>query len=103
MVNLIEKFLFLGFEIMQFDSELAVLGQVDRRRMVKGGERAVQRLDIAFGQAHHFPDVLQLVAQRGDLLEVERHDAGNWFFGSRARGLAGLPGLGLAVQLHLSG
>lgn len=74
MVDLIEQFLFLGLQLVQLDGELAVLGQVDGRRMVERGERAVERLDVALGQPHHLPDVLQLVAQRRDLLEIERHD-----------------------------
>lgn len=59
---------------MQLDGEIAVLGQIDGRRVIERGKRTVQSVDVALGQAHHFPDVLQLVAQRGDLLEVERHD-----------------------------
>jgi len=47
---------------VQLDSKLSVLGQVDGWRMIECGERAVQRMDVALGQAHHFPDVLQLVA-----------------------------------------
>jgi len=48
---------------VQLARKLAVLGQIDGRRMIERGERAVQRVDIALGQAHYFPDVLQLVAQ----------------------------------------
>lgn len=62
MVDLIEQFLFLRLELVQLGVEFAVLGQVDGRRMIEIGNRAVQRLDVALGQAHHFPDVLQFVA-----------------------------------------
>jgi len=47
---------------VQLDGELSVLGQVDGWRMIERGKRAVERMDVALGQAHHFPDVLQLVA-----------------------------------------
>jgi len=63
MVDLVKKLLLFGFQLVQLDGQLAVLGQIDRRRMIERGERTVQRVNIAFGQAHHFPDVLQLVAQ----------------------------------------
>lgn len=76
MVHLFEQFLFLGLELVQLDGQLAVLGQVYGRRMVERGERAVERVYVALGQTHHLPDVLQLVAQRRDLLEIERHGSG---------------------------
>jgi len=74
-IHQVEQLLLLGLELVQLDGKLAVLGQVDGRRTVERGERAVQRLDVALGQAHHLPHVLQLVAQRRDFLEVKRHDA----------------------------
>lgn len=75
MVDLIEQFLFFGFELVQLDGELAVLRQVNLGRMVEGGKRTVERLDVALGQAHYLSDVLQLVAQRRDLFKIERHHA----------------------------
>lgn len=74
MVDLVEQLLFFGFELVQLDGKLAILSQVDGRRMVESRERAVQSLDVTLGQAHHFPHVLQFVAQRVDFLEIERHD-----------------------------
>lgn len=73
MVHLIQQFLFLGLELVQLDGQFPVLGLVDRVFQV--GEHAVQRVDVASGQPDHLLHVLQLVAQRRDFLEIERHDS----------------------------
>lgn len=74
-----------------------MLGQVNGRRMVTGGDRAVQHVHVAFGQTQHFSDVLQLIAQRSDLLEIERHNASNRFRVRRPGGLQRQLGLGVGA------